>query len=64
MNLYIVDFYPKAAHAKKNLSALSARDVAEDDAGAKKLGRREIHSENPELNLTEFEIEVSELLHR
>jgi hypothetical protein len=64
MHLYMVDFYPKPAHAKKNLGDMSVRVAAEDDAQAKKFARSEIQSENPELNLSEFEIEVSELLHR
>jgi hypothetical protein len=60
----MVDFYPKPAHAKKNLCDIAVRVVAEDNADAKKIARREIQSENPELNLSEFEIEVSELLYR
>jgi len=64
MNVYVVDFYPKPAHAKKNLVPMSTRVVAKDDAEAKKLARSKIQMENPRLNLTEFEIEVSELLRR
>jgi len=60
----MVDFYPKPAHAKRNLEEFSVRVSAVDDAGAKKLAKHEILSEHPELNLSEFEIEVSELLYR
>ena len=64
MHQYMVDFYPKPAHARKNLSDVSVRVVAEDDADAKKLAKIEVQSEHPGMNLSEFDIEVSELLHR
>jgi hypothetical protein len=60
----MVDFYPKPAHTRKNLRDFSVRVSAVDDAGAKKLAKNEIQSEHPELNLSEIEIEVSELLYR
>ena len=37
---------------------------AVDEEEAIKIAKREIQSENPELNLSQFSIEVSELLHR
>jgi len=64
MHTYMVDFYPKPAHAKKNLADVSLRVVAESDAEARKQAKGEFQSGYPELNLTEFEIEVSELLYR
>lgn len=64
MRTYMVDFYPKPAHDKKDLGEFSVRVTADDDTGAKKLARSEILSEHPELNLSQFEIEVSELLYR
>lgn len=64
MHTYMVDFYPKPAHARKNLADVSVRVVAESDAEARKLAKSEIQSGHPDMNLSEFEIEVSELLHR
>ena len=64
MHTFMVDFYPKPAHARKNLEEFSVRVSALDEVGAKKLARNEVESERPELNLSEFEIEVSELLYR
>jgi len=64
MHTYIVDFYPKPAHAKKNLADVSVRVVAASDAEARKQAKSEFQSGYPDLNLTEFEIEVSELLYR
>jgi acylphosphatase len=60
----MVDFYPKPTHAKKNLADVSVRVVAESDTDAKKQAKSEFQSGYPDLNLTEFEIEVSELLYR
>ena len=64
MRTYMVDFYPKPAHTNKDLGEFSVRVSAADDAEAKKIGRCEMQSEHPELNLSQFEIEVSELLHQ
>ena len=64
MHVYMVDFYPKPAHSKKGLQEISVRVLALDEEEARNIDMREIQSENPELNLSEFVIEASELLHR
>lgn len=64
MHTFMVDFYPKPAHDKKGLEQTFIRVMAVDEEEAIKIAKREIQSENPELNLSQFSIEVSELLHR
>jgi hypothetical protein len=64
MPTYMVDFYPKPAHARKNLAEISVRVVAENNADARKLAKAEVRGAHPELSLSEFELEASEVLHR
>ncbi len=60
MNFYLVDFYPKPAYAKKDLRDIAVRVVANSIEQAKKVACTEILLENPEFNVHEFEVEVSE----
>jgi len=62
MNVYMVDFYAKPAHAAKHVGELFVRVRAENEIEAKKFARRQIQRENPALTLSEFELEVSAML--
>jgi hypothetical protein len=59
MNFYLVDFFPKPAHAKKELLGLHVRVLANDVEQAKQAAHAEILLENPDFDVREFDIQVN-----